>query len=146
MKITVFGATGRTGLHLVDQALARGHAVTVFVRSPAKLGAMRSRVTVMQGDLQGQEQVAQAIAGAKAVVSVLGPTNNEGAGAHADRCTSQRRNSGRLGWQRQRSAPQPGRFGRFHARPTRIGKLLPSSSGNQQLIWQPGGLRLPPAG
>lgn len=38
MKITVFGATGRTGLHLVDQALARGHAVTVFVRSPAKLG------------------------------------------------------------------------------------------------------------
>jgi putative NADH-flavin reductase len=77
MKITVFGSTGRTGLHLVDQALARGHAVTVFVRNPGKLGAMRSRVTVMQGDLQSQEQVAQAIAGAEAVVSVLGPTNNE---------------------------------------------------------------------
>jgi putative NADH-flavin reductase len=77
MKITIFGATGRTGLHLVSQAIGRGHAVTVFVRNPAKLGAMHSRVSVMQGDLRSQEQVAQAIDGAEAVVSVLGPTQNE---------------------------------------------------------------------
>lgn len=37
MKITVFGATGGTGLQLVEQALAAGHEVTVVVRDPARL-------------------------------------------------------------------------------------------------------------
>jgi putative NADH-flavin reductase len=37
MKITIFGATGGTGRHLVEQALAAGHEVTVVVRDPARL-------------------------------------------------------------------------------------------------------------
>jgi putative NADH-flavin reductase len=33
-KLFVIGATGRTGLEIVQQALARGHHVAAFVRSP----------------------------------------------------------------------------------------------------------------
>ena len=37
MKLFVIGATGRTGWEIVQQALARGHHVTAFVRSPEKI-------------------------------------------------------------------------------------------------------------
>ena len=33
MRIAVFGGTGRTGRHVVTQALAAGHEVRVLVRS-----------------------------------------------------------------------------------------------------------------
>jgi uncharacterized protein YbjT (DUF2867 family) len=37
MRIAVFGATGRTGVPLVEQALDRGHEVVAFVRTPERL-------------------------------------------------------------------------------------------------------------
>jgi nucleoside-diphosphate-sugar epimerase len=39
VNVTVFGATGGVGAHLVDQGLARGHAITALVRDPARLPA-----------------------------------------------------------------------------------------------------------
>ncbi|MFW6069356.1 MAG: NAD(P)-dependent oxidoreductase [Chloroflexota bacterium] len=76
MKLTIFGATGRTGQHLVEQALARGHQVTAFTRSPQKLAAYRDRLHIVQGDVQDSGAVKRAVAGADAVISVLGPTQN----------------------------------------------------------------------
>ncbi len=38
MKVVVFGAAGGTGRHVVAEALAAEHEVTVLVRDPAKLG------------------------------------------------------------------------------------------------------------
>ena len=35
-KLAVFGATGRTGLLLVQQALAKGHSVAAVVRNSEK--------------------------------------------------------------------------------------------------------------
>ena len=35
-KLAIFGASGRTGVHLVQQALAKGHSVTAVVRNPEK--------------------------------------------------------------------------------------------------------------
>ena len=35
MRVTVFGATGRTGREVVARALAEGMDVTAFVRDPA---------------------------------------------------------------------------------------------------------------
>jgi len=49
-RVRVFGATGGTGRHLVEQSLAQGHAVTAFVRDPAKLGTAHANLTVVQGD------------------------------------------------------------------------------------------------
>ena len=37
MNLTVFGATGGVGRHVVRQALDRGDRVVAYVRNPAKL-------------------------------------------------------------------------------------------------------------
>lgn len=77
MKIVVFGASGRTGKLLVEQALAAGHEVTAFVRDPAKLGLQHERLRVVQGRLEEAEKVEQAMAGQDVVFSALGPVRKE---------------------------------------------------------------------
>lgn len=37
MKIAVLGATGPSGIQLVQEALERGHEVTAIVRNPEKM-------------------------------------------------------------------------------------------------------------
>lgn len=77
MKIAVFGASGRTGKHVVEQAIAEGHEVVAFVRNLPKLGINHDRLSVVQGDIQNLAQVEAAIKGADAVVSALGPSQNK---------------------------------------------------------------------
>ena len=75
MKITIFGATGKVGRRLVDQALERGDRVTAFVRDPSKLTTHRhERLKVVQGNVQNSKDVEQAVAGTDAVLSALGQT------------------------------------------------------------------------
>jgi putative NADH-flavin reductase len=76
MKITVLGATGRTGLPLVSEALRRGHEVKAFCRTPSKLGELESKVTAVQGDILDRSAVIEAVRDADAVVSGLGPVKN----------------------------------------------------------------------
>lgn len=71
MKIVIFGATGGTGRELVKQALAGGHEITAFVRSPSKL-APEPRLKVAAGDALDGNAVRSAIAGQEAVISALG--------------------------------------------------------------------------
>jgi putative NADH-flavin reductase len=71
MKIAVFGATGRTGLPLVERALDRDHEVVAHTRSPEKLPE-RNRLSVVEGDVYTGSGVVEAISGTDAVVSVLG--------------------------------------------------------------------------
>ncbi|MFC5278513.1 NAD(P)-dependent oxidoreductase [Halorubrum rubrum] len=78
MRIAVFGATGRTGRPLVEQAVERGHEVVAFVRDMTGLSpAVRNddRVIVVEGDAYSGEGVERAIVGdgdpVDAVVSVL---------------------------------------------------------------------------
>ena len=71
MQITVFGASGRTGSHVVDQALSRGHEVTAFVHDAAGFGVSDDRLVVVEGDARDPESVAAAVAGRDAVISVL---------------------------------------------------------------------------
>ena len=82
MKITIFGATGGIGRHLVDQALATGHDVTAVVRDPSKLAGTRDRVRVVIADLANPDPaaLASAVAGADAVLSGLGPRSLADAG------------------------------------------------------------------
>ena len=75
MRITVFGATGRTGRPLIDLAVERGHEVVAFARSPADVEP-RDGVTVVGGDAYTGEGVSEAVAGADAVVSVMGQTGD----------------------------------------------------------------------
>jgi putative NADH-flavin reductase len=73
MKIIIFGATGRTGLPLVTQALAAGHEVTAFVRTPNKLQISHAKFRLVRGDLNDATGIEAAIAGRDAVLSALGP-------------------------------------------------------------------------
>jgi putative NADH-flavin reductase len=75
MQLAVFGATGRTGRPLVQQAIDRGHDVVAFARDPSDLDDLADdALTVVQGDAYAGDNVAEAVAGADAVVSVLGQT------------------------------------------------------------------------
>ncbi|WP_040796101.1 NAD(P)-dependent oxidoreductase [Nocardia higoensis] len=71
MRITVLGATGSIGRHLVDRAVDGGHEITALVRDPDRLPA-RPGVTVVAGDATVPVDVAGAVAGADAVVVALG--------------------------------------------------------------------------
>jgi putative NADH-flavin reductase len=72
MKLTIFGATGGIGRHLVDQAIAAGHDVTAVARNPASLPA---EVRAVGADLATAQPTAlvTAVGGADAVLSALGP-------------------------------------------------------------------------
>ena len=62
----VYGATGRSGLSVVESALAAGWRVTAFVRNPDKVAAsLRPLVTVVQGDLCDAAAVTAAVVAAK---------------------------------------------------------------------------------
>lgn len=73
MKLTLFGASGRTGTHLAEQALAAGHDVVALMRNPAKLTLRHERLWVAQGDPTDEAAVADAVRGADAVLSTLSP-------------------------------------------------------------------------
>ncbi|UUU28612.1 NAD(P)H-binding protein [Streptomyces sp. CA-210063] len=74
MRVTVFGATGGTGRLVVQQLLDDGHQVTALVRTPAKLDLTHSQLTSVTGQLSDRDAVQQALSGADAVISALGPS------------------------------------------------------------------------
>jgi putative NADH-flavin reductase len=69
MKIALIGATGFVGSRLLSEALTRGHQVTAFVRDPAKLTEQNDLLTVVTGDVNMPEQLAQQLAGHDVVVN-----------------------------------------------------------------------------
>jgi putative NADH-flavin reductase len=76
MELTVFGASGRTGVPLVEQALEAGHDVTAFVRGRSKFPVEHDRLTVVEGDVYTGDSVREAVTGADAVLSALGQTDS----------------------------------------------------------------------
>ena len=77
MKLAIFGATGGTGRHLVEQALDGGHVVTVLVRNPATFSMQHERLFIMQGDVRNLANVETVVAGQDAILSALG-SNQKG--------------------------------------------------------------------
>lgn len=72
MKLLIIGATGTIGAAAVAAALEAGHEVTVVARSPDRLGAMRERVRVIEGDAADTALLTSAIEGQDAVISAMG--------------------------------------------------------------------------
>jgi putative NADH-flavin reductase len=72
MKLAIFGATGKTGIELVKQALDQGHAVTAFVRDSARLTIEDENLTFVTGDVFDPASVTQAVQGQDAVICALG--------------------------------------------------------------------------
>lgn len=79
MKLIVFGATGGTGKHIVEQALEQGHVVTAFVRDPSKVDIMHSNLTIAKGDIMNVATIIPAMQGQEAVLCAIGaPANKTG--------------------------------------------------------------------
>jgi putative NADH-flavin reductase len=72
MKIAIFGASGRTGILTVYQALDKGHQVTAFARKPTSVTIQHKNFQVIQGDILEYEKVKQAVEGQDVVISALG--------------------------------------------------------------------------
>jgi putative NADH-flavin reductase len=71
MKITVLGASGKTGQDLVNQALEAGHTVSGLVRRHDALAAQLN-LNVFEGDVTNPQDIAKASNGTDVIVSALG--------------------------------------------------------------------------
>src|SRR5260221_12513633 len=83
-KMTVFGASGRVGKHLVEQALAAGQDVEAVVRDAGRLPLRHPRLTVTVADVLDPRAIEPAVADAHAVASPLGPRKGGAAPITAD--------------------------------------------------------------
>jgi len=72
VKLAIFGATGRTGAQLVQQALAAGHDVTAVARRPDQVHLDHDRLRVLRGDVLDPVTVEAAVRGQDAVASCIG--------------------------------------------------------------------------
>ena len=74
MKLTVFGATGGIGGHVVRQALAAGHHVTAVVRDPARFNVSHPTLEVATvPDLTDPDGLQAALEGSDVAISGVGP-------------------------------------------------------------------------
>lgn len=71
LHLTVFGATGSIGRHVVEQALAQGHRVTAFTRHPESIEPAAG-LEVFAGDVLDPAAVRAAVEGRDAVIIALG--------------------------------------------------------------------------
>lgn len=71
-KILIVGATGGTGRHLLEQALARDYEVTALVRDPRALALVHPRLRIVRGDVLDPSAIDESVSGQDAVLCVLG--------------------------------------------------------------------------
>lgn len=74
MTITIFGASGKIGRLLIKKAIEDGYKVKAVVRNPHKLdGVKYANLKLCICSLSNIAAIDAAIAGSKAVISVIGP-------------------------------------------------------------------------
>ena len=56
-NIIVFGASGKTGILIVYQALNQGHQVTAFARQPSKVTIEHKNLRIIRGDVLDYDKV-----------------------------------------------------------------------------------------
>ena len=73
LKILVYGATGKIGTHVVDEALNRSHLVTAVSRDPARIKKTHENLTTVKGDVLDTESIESLAVGQDVIiVSVRG--------------------------------------------------------------------------
>ena len=78
MKILVLGASQGTGALCVRAALAEGHTVTAFARTPSKLDLTHAQLTKVTGDFHDEASVRAAVKGHDAVIICASATSLSG--------------------------------------------------------------------
>ena len=73
MKITILGSTGFVGKVLIKKAIAAGYQVKTLARNPEKLEEIKAKIEIVEGSVFESSSVEEAIEGAEAVLSTVGP-------------------------------------------------------------------------
>lgn len=84
MKIAVFGASGRIGSRVVNEALNRGHDVTAVVRHPENYTTIHDHLKVAKADLFNAQDVETGAFDQDAVVCAYSNTNGAPASTIAE--------------------------------------------------------------
>ena len=71
-KIALFGGSGRTGQHFLEQALAEGYDVRSLVRDQKKSSQQSDQLKLIVGDVLQPEGVDKTVQGSDIVVSLFG--------------------------------------------------------------------------
>lgn len=71
-SILVIGAAGKSGAPVVEQAIARGHKVTAYVRSPEKAAGLPKAARIVKGDGLDAVALAAAMPGHHTVIITAG--------------------------------------------------------------------------
>ncbi|MGC0415673.1 NAD(P)-dependent oxidoreductase [Embleya sp. AB8] len=79
MRLTVLGATGATGEHVLRQATAAGHKVTAVVRGSSRPTFQHPNIEVVRADVTDPADLRAAIEGHDAVLSGIGPRSRKAA-------------------------------------------------------------------
>ena len=72
MKIIVFGANGRTGQEVIEQAISSGIEVTAFVRNADNIKVKSDKLSIVVGQATKYEDVKNAMEGHDVVISCIG--------------------------------------------------------------------------
>jgi putative NADH-flavin reductase len=78
ITVALLGATGMTGSFILEDLLGSGYQVRALARSPKKLDAMRSRMTVVKGDATNPEAIKELLSGSDIIISAIGPVKGDG--------------------------------------------------------------------
>ncbi|XP_076035461.1 flavin reductase (NADPH)-like [Oratosquilla oratoria] len=76
LRVVVLGATGKTGVEVVQQAIQEGHTVTAVVRDPSKITFSDVNLRVVVGDVFDSTSLTAKMVGQDAVISCLGFSRN----------------------------------------------------------------------
>ncbi len=71
MKILLIGATGRTGKHILQECLDRGHQVNAIVRNKTKVNTKNESLALFEGLPNDEKMIEEAIKGCEAVLFAL---------------------------------------------------------------------------
>lgn len=71
MRLAIFGGTGHVGALVVEQALAAGHRLQVFVRDKTRIVPPNRNLSVFEGTLDDGETVAATLQDTDAVICAL---------------------------------------------------------------------------
>lgn len=76
MRLAIFGGTGHIGALVVDQALAAGHQLRVFVRDKTRIVPPNRHLAVFEGTLDDGETVAATLQDTDAAICALSAGND----------------------------------------------------------------------
>jgi putative NADH-flavin reductase len=71
-QVTIFGASGRSGLELVKQSLHKGYRVKAYVRREGAIAFTHPNLNVVTGSLSDSYKLKEAMTGSVAILSALG--------------------------------------------------------------------------